>query len=71
VNKITPNKLLNSKWSAVKPINKDKHFIVTEVEYDEREAVTACSLEAVMSGRVVLINWYDLKDDNSWAHGWR
>ena len=35
MNKINPKKLLNSKWTAVKPTNKEKHFLVTEIEFDE------------------------------------
>jgi hypothetical protein len=32
VNKISPKKLLNSKWTAVVAITKQKHFIVTDSE---------------------------------------
>ncbi len=28
MNKINPQKLLNSKWTAVKPVKKEKHFLV-------------------------------------------
>ena len=30
MNPLNPKKLLNSKWTAVKPRNKEKHFLVTE-----------------------------------------
>jgi tryptophan-rich hypothetical protein len=49
MNSINPKKLLNSKWTAVMPTNKEKHFIVTEIEFDESGAVTSCLIEAVMS----------------------
>tara|TARA_R110002167_G_scaffold225039_2_gene430415 strand:+ start:564 stop:779 length:216 start_codon:yes stop_codon:yes gene_type:complete len=71
VNKINPNKLLKSKWTAVKPTNKEKHFIVTEVEFDEEGLVVSCSIESVMSKRSSPINWHDLKDDSAWVHGWK
>ena len=71
MNQINPNKLLNSKWTAVTPSNKEKHFIVTEIEFDEDGIVLSCSIEAVMSKRVIPINWRDLKDDKIWAHGWK
>lgn len=71
MNKINPKKLLNSKWTAVKPTNKEKHFLVTEIEFDEEGVVISCSIEAVMSKRVISINWHDLKDEGLWLQGWK
>jgi tryptophan-rich hypothetical protein len=71
VNKINPKKLLGSKWTAVTSINKEKHFMVTEIEFDEEEIVVSCSIEAVMSKRSIAINWHDLKDETNWLHGWK
>ncbi|MGE6432829.1 TIGR02450 family Trp-rich protein [Shewanella baltica] len=71
MNKINPKKLLNSKWTAVKPTNKEKHFLVTEIEFDEEGVVISCSIEAVMSKRVIPINWHDLKDEGLWQQGWK
>ncbi len=45
MNKINPRKLLNSKWTAVNPKNREKHFMVNEVEFDEDESVISCSIE--------------------------
>lgn len=70
MNKINPRKLLNSKWTAVKPTNKEKHFLVTDIEFDEEGTVVFCCIEAVMSKRTMPINWHDLKDDSCWVHGW-
>jgi tryptophan-rich hypothetical protein len=71
VNKINPKKLLNSKWTAVNPINKEKHFLVSDIEFDDEDIVVSCSLEAVTSKRCASINWNDLKDENHWLHGWK
>ncbi|WP_283711047.1 TIGR02450 family Trp-rich protein [Pseudoalteromonas prydzensis] len=71
MNRITPKKLLNSKWTAVTPVNKEKHFIITEMEFDEEGAVLSCVIEAVMSKRQVAINWQDLKDRQRWLQGWQ
>jgi hypothetical protein len=30
-NALSPKKLLHSKWTAVEPRNKEKHFLVTKV----------------------------------------
>jgi len=71
MNRINPKKLLNSKWTAVKPYNKEKHFLVTEIEFDEEGVVVFCCLEAVMSKRTNEINWRDLKDEENWLQGWK
>lgn len=71
MNKISPKKLLASKWTAVTPTNKEKHFIITEVEFDDEGVVIACYIEAVMSKRAESIDWRDLKDNSRWACGWQ
>jgi tryptophan-rich hypothetical protein len=71
LNKISPKKLLNSKWTAVLPLNKEKHFIIIEVEYDEDAAVVSCLIEAIMSKRSTQIHWPDLKDTQQWVQGWK
>lgn len=71
LNKISPKKLLNTKWTAVSPLNKEKHFIITEVEYDEDAAVVLCLIEAIMSKRTQQIHWPDLKDTQQWVQGWK
>ena len=71
MNKINPKKLLNSKWTAVEPIKREKHFMVTEVEFDEEGAVISCSIEAIISKRSIPIQWQDLKDMSHWVYGWK
>jgi tryptophan-rich hypothetical protein len=71
VNRINPRKLLSSKWTAVNPTNKEKHFLVSEIEFDEEGAVIACLIEAVMSNRQISIEWQELQDRSHWLHGWR
>lgn len=71
MNQINPKKLINSKWTAVQPDKREKHFMVTEVEFDEEESVISCSLEAVISKRSTLIQWQELKDVRKWVYGWK
>ena len=71
MNKINPKKLLNSKWTAVQPKKKEKHFLITEVEFDEEDKVIHCLVEAVMSKNAYSINWQDLKDTSLWKLGWK
>ena len=70
MNKINPKKLLNSKWTAVAPTNKEKHFIVTEIEYADDSSVVLCMIEAVMTKRQRNIDWRELKDSELWLQGW-
>lgn len=71
VNQINPSKLLHSKWTAVKPTNKEKHFIVTNVDYDHDGNVIYCLIEAVLSGRSEAIDWKVLQSPEHWLHGWK
>ncbi len=71
MNRINPRKLLNSKWTAVKPLRKEKHFVVTKVEFDDDGAVIHCLIEAVISRRAEPVDWQELKDRNRWLQGWQ
>lgn len=57
---------MHSKWTATSPKNKEKHFVVTEMELDEDGNVVKCVIEAVMSKREQEMNWQDLKDRQGW-----
>ncbi|OPX54589.1 tryptophan-rich conserved hypothetical protein [Oceanospirillum multiglobuliferum] len=70
MNSINPKKLHHSKWTAVKPINKEKHFLITDVEFDEEGRVIACEIEAILSHRTTQIQWQSLKDETLWQQGW-
>jgi tryptophan-rich hypothetical protein len=71
MNRINPKKLLNSKWTAVRPINKEKHFMVSRVEFDDDGVVIECELNAVMSNRFIEIEWSTLKSQEIWLQGWQ
>ena len=71
MNRINPNKLLNSKWTAVQPVNRQRHFIVTAVLKSDDDQVTACEIEAVLTRRVSELDWRELKDSSRWVMGWK
>ena len=71
MNRINPKKLLHSKWTAVQPENKEKHFMITETEFDEDGLVVLCSIEAVLTKQSTQLDWHDLKDEKKWIHGWQ
>ena len=69
--KINPKKLPNSKWTAVTPKNREKHFIISKVEFDEEGLVESCTLEAILSKRTESIDWTELKNEELWIQGWK
>ncbi len=70
MNQINSKKLLNSKWTAVKPINKERHFVVTEVKFNDAGVVIDCVIEAVLSRRAESIIWQTLTISSDWQQGW-
>ena len=71
MNKISSKKLINSKWSKVRPLNREKHFLVTQVNFDEFSNVKCCLIEAVITKKEEEINWNELKDSSIWLQGWK
>ncbi|WGV98351.1 TIGR02450 family Trp-rich protein [Vibrio sp. YMD68] len=71
MNKISPKTLLNSKWTHLQVSNKEKHFMVTMVEFDENQSVIKCVIEAVMNNNEYEIDWRELKSNNEWRMGWK
>lgn len=71
MHRINPKKLLHSKWTAVSPVNKEKHFMVTELKFDEEGNVIHCLLEAVLTNREMPIDWQELKNTADWRQGWK
>ncbi|MDB2373206.1 TIGR02450 family Trp-rich protein [Psychrosphaera haliotis] len=71
MNKVSPKSLLHSKWTKVNIENKEKHFVITEVEFDEDQRVTKCVIEAAMTQNEYEINWRELKEPKQWKVGWQ
>jgi len=71
VNRINPNKLLHSKWTAARPRNREKHFLVVGCERDLEDNVTAVEIEAVLTRRSEMLAWQELQDASRWLMGWR
>lgn len=70
--RLSPKKLLLTKWTAVNPTHKEKHFIVTKVIVPELPAlrIETIELQAVHSGRSARLPWRELTDENRWRQGW-
>ena len=72
MNPLHPKKLLMTKWTAVKPVAKNKHFIVTKVIEPEppETKIQWVEIEAVYSGSAQMIDWHELRDTTLWRQGW-
>lgn len=69
---ISPKKLLLSKWTALIPINREKHFLVSRVIVPEDGSpITHVDLQAVHSQRTETITWRSLENTAVWTIGWK
>lgn len=70
---LNPRKLLLSKWTAVRPQNSEKHFIVSKVHepLEDSGKPLQIELEAVLSRRAQVLPWQVLLDQTQWLQGWR
>ena len=71
-NRVLRKHLLNSKWTAVEPADRDKHFLVKRVlgakaEDSENDLV---ELEAILSKRLHRVSPRELSDVARWRAGW-
>jgi len=71
MNRINPAKLLLSKWTAARPRNKEKHFLVTELFRDDEGTVLEIELQAVMTRRSERLPWQTLQNIDAWKIGWK
>ena len=72
MNQLNPKKLLLTKWTAVKPIAKQKHYLVSRVIQPEvpMDPVMSVEIEAVFSKATQVIAWRELQDNSVWRQGW-
>lgn len=69
MNRLNPTKLLLSKWTAARPRNKEKHFLVTELFRDDEGTVLEIELQAVMTRRAERLPWQTLQNAEDWRMG--
>ena len=71
LNKISPKALFNSKWTKVNVVNKEKHFVIIDVKFNEDQEVVDCVIEEIIKKNAYLINWRHLKNKDAWLIGWK
>ena len=72
MNPLNPKKLLLTKWIAVKPVAKQKHFLVSRVIQPEQptDPIVSVEIEAVFSKATQVIAWRERQDEGVWRQGW-
>ncbi len=78
--RLGPKKLLQSKWTAVHPREREKHFVVVRLVDPDHAPVDAPGsvgtadlrvlLQAVYSKRTWTLPWRELTDPAQWRQGW-
>jgi tryptophan-rich hypothetical protein len=70
---LNPQKLLLSKWTALEPRDKEKHFLVTKVIDPEqsKHMIESVVMEAVLTKRSFRMRWEELTDATKWLQGWQ
>ena len=71
-NLLSPKKLLLTKWTAVHPRNKRKHFLVSKIILPDlpEQAIEYVELEAVIDKHIQRISWRELSNSAVWLQGW-
>ncbi len=71
-NPLSSRKLLHTKWTAVAPTRREKHFLVTRLVTPDAPGtpLVHVEIEAVHSKRVRVIAWRELRDAAAWRQGW-
>ena len=72
MNPLNPKKLLLTKWTAVNPVAKQKHFLVSRVIQPvlPTDPIEQVEIESVFSKAVQVIAWRELQNDEVWRQGW-
>ena len=70
---LNPKKLLLSKWTAVKPVAKQKHFLVSKIIVPEMpdQPIEFVEIEAIYTKKTRQIAWRELADTDMWIQGWK
>ena len=72
MNPLNPKKLLLTKWTAVTPVAKQKHFLVSRVIQPDlpTDPIELVEIEAVFSKATQIMPWRALQDEDVWKQGW-
>ena len=67
---LNPKKLLLSKWTAVQPQQKEKHFLVVKIADNSTPLTDRDFVFSVMTKRQYRLDWHTLLNEAEWQQGW-
>lgn len=72
MNPLNPKKFLLTKWTVVRPVARQKHFLVSKVILPDppEEKIERAEIEAMYSKKARTIRWRELQDETVWRQGW-
>jgi tryptophan-rich hypothetical protein len=72
MNPLNPKKLHLTKWTAVQPVAKQKHFLVSQVIQPALpdDPIELLQIQSVFSNATQIIAWRELKNAAMWRQGW-
>jgi len=71
-NPVNHRKLPKSKWTATRPVDREKHFLVLDwVRDDDGNPTDEIEIEAVLTNVIRRIHWRELEDGGKWQIGWQ
>ena len=69
---MSPKNLLDSKWTAAVPRERDKHFVLVRIIPSESTSSSGASVElqSLISKRRMIVPQSELTDPERWRQGW-
>lgn len=65
------NHLINSKWTAVRPIDRSRHFELKALQGGTRQsAKVVCLMRCVVTRSLIRVCLDELLDEDKWHKGW-
>ncbi len=62
--------MVGSKWTALRPVNKEKHFVVLGRYKSSDETASEFQLRSILTGRIQVVRLGALQDTTTWKRGW-
>ena len=72
-NTITYQSLIGSKWTSLSALEHEKYYVVTgwaNTATDVDGAPDSVIIEAVDTGRTLVVAWRSLRNGTNWVAGW-
>jgi tryptophan-rich hypothetical protein len=66
----SPKNMVGSKWTALRPVNKEKHFVVSGQHKSSDETDSEFQIRSILTERIQAVKLSVLQDVTIWKRGW-